>query len=51
MILLHHGVFTFGETADESYNRMLEIVGLAEKYLKENSVSSGLPGPEKNSPG
>src|SRR5436190_9290202 len=47
MILLHHGVFTFGDTADESYNRMLEIVGLAEKYLKKTSVSSGLPGPEK----
>lgn len=45
MILLHHGVFTFGETAEESYSRMLEIVGLAEKYLKENSVSSG-PEPE-----
>ncbi len=47
MILFNHGVFSFGETADESYNRMLEIVGLAEKYLKENSVSSGLPNPEK----
>ena len=47
MILLNHGVFSFGETADESYNRMLEIVRWAENHLKENSVSSGLAGPEK----
>lgn len=37
MILLHHGVFSFGNTAEESYNRMLLLVGKAEAYLKEHA--------------
>src|SRR5215212_6099984 len=36
IILLHHGVFSFGDTADESYNRMLRLVSRAEEYLKAN---------------
>jgi rhamnose utilization protein RhaD (predicted bifunctional aldolase and dehydrogenase)/NAD(P)-dependent dehydrogenase (short-subunit alcohol dehydrogenase family) len=39
IILLHHGVFSFGETADESYNRMLQLVSIAEEYLKKNAVN------------
>lgn len=33
MILLNHGVFTFGETARESYERMIRLVSLAEARL------------------
>jgi rhamnose utilization protein RhaD (predicted bifunctional aldolase and dehydrogenase)/NAD(P)-dependent dehydrogenase (short-subunit alcohol dehydrogenase family) len=36
MVLLHHGVFSFGNTAEESYNRMLLLVGKAEAYLKKH---------------
>lgn len=31
MALLHHGLFSFGATAQESYERMLELVTLAER--------------------
>jgi rhamnose utilization protein RhaD (predicted bifunctional aldolase and dehydrogenase)/NAD(P)-dependent dehydrogenase (short-subunit alcohol dehydrogenase family) len=34
MVLMHHGIFSFGETARESYERMIELVGLARKYLE-----------------
>jgi rhamnose utilization protein RhaD (predicted bifunctional aldolase and dehydrogenase)/NAD(P)-dependent dehydrogenase (short-subunit alcohol dehydrogenase family) len=33
MLLLNHGLFTFGETARESYERMIELVSMAEGYL------------------
>jgi rhamnose utilization protein RhaD (predicted bifunctional aldolase and dehydrogenase) len=33
MILLGHGIFSFGETARESYDRMIALVGRAEGYL------------------
>src|SRR5436190_682447 len=34
MVLLHHGIFSFGATAEESYGRMIELVDRAESYLK-----------------
>src|SRR5579883_810576 len=34
LILLKHGIFTFGDTAREAYWRMIEMVTLAEKRLK-----------------
>lgn len=34
MILLNHGVFSFGASARESYERMIALVTLAEEYLK-----------------
>ncbi len=34
MILLKHGIFTFGETAKESYCRMINLVSAAENFLK-----------------
>jgi len=34
MILMHHGVFSFGETARLSYERMIDLVSRAEEYLK-----------------
>jgi rhamnose utilization protein RhaD (predicted bifunctional aldolase and dehydrogenase)/NAD(P)-dependent dehydrogenase (short-subunit alcohol dehydrogenase family) len=33
MVLLSHGVFTFGAEARESYELMIELVSMAEKYL------------------
>ncbi|MEP7291314.1 MAG: bifunctional aldolase/short-chain dehydrogenase [Chloroflexota bacterium] len=33
MILLNHGVFSFGATAQQSYERMIELVSRAEDYL------------------
>jgi rhamnose utilization protein RhaD (predicted bifunctional aldolase and dehydrogenase)/NAD(P)-dependent dehydrogenase (short-subunit alcohol dehydrogenase family) len=33
MILLHHGVFSFGPDARSSYERMIELVTRAERYL------------------
>lgn len=34
MVLLNHGIFSFGETAQESYERMIVLVGRAEVYLQ-----------------
>jgi rhamnose utilization protein RhaD (predicted bifunctional aldolase and dehydrogenase)/NAD(P)-dependent dehydrogenase (short-subunit alcohol dehydrogenase family) len=34
MVLMHHGIFSFGATAEESYRRMIELVDRAEKYLE-----------------
>jgi len=47
MILLNHGVFSFGESARESYERMIVLVDRAERYLKRRKAWS-LPthGPE-----
>ncbi len=38
MILMNHGIFSFGETAKQSYERMIELVGRAEDYLKANEA-------------
>ncbi len=34
-ILHKHGIFTFGETAEEAYERMIEMVSLAEGRLRQ----------------
>ncbi|MGH8710444.1 MAG: bifunctional aldolase/short-chain dehydrogenase [Burkholderiales bacterium] len=33
MVLMNHGIFSFGATARESYERMIALVSRAEKYL------------------
>ncbi len=33
MVLLNHGIFSFGETAQQSYERMIQLVSRAEDYL------------------
>ncbi len=38
MILLNHGVFSFGETARESYERMIALVSRAEAYLQRHNA-------------
>ena len=38
MVLLNHGIFSFGDTAKQAYDRMIELVDLAEQYLiKQNA--------------
>ena len=35
LILLKHGIFSFGETAQESYDRMIEMVSIAETEIEK----------------
>ncbi|HET7765560.1 MAG TPA: bifunctional aldolase/short-chain dehydrogenase [Burkholderiales bacterium] len=49
MVLLNHGIFSFGETARESYERMIELVTLAEKYLESKEAWGAVH--ERASPG
>jgi rhamnose utilization protein RhaD (predicted bifunctional aldolase and dehydrogenase)/NAD(P)-dependent dehydrogenase (short-subunit alcohol dehydrogenase family) len=44
MVLMNHGIFSFGESARESYERMIELVGLAEKYLESKRAWAVTPG-------
>ena len=48
MVLLNHGIFSFGNTARESYERMLALVGRAEEALRRDGawdVAAGAPAP------
>lgn len=36
MILMHHGVFTFDDNAQRAYEKMIDIVTVAEEYLSEH---------------
>lgn len=38
MVLMNHGVFSFGETARESYERMIALVDKAEDFIKEKGA-------------
>ncbi len=44
MVLLNHGIFSFGSTARESYERMIHLVNRAERYLQRKKAV--LPPPE-----
>ena len=33
LVLLHHGLVSFGDSARESYERMIELVAIADEYL------------------
>lgn len=35
MVLLKHGIFSFGANARESYERMIQLVDMAERYLEK----------------
>jgi len=37
LVLLNHGLFSFGATARQSYERMIDLVGLAEEYIEARS--------------
>jgi rhamnose utilization protein RhaD (predicted bifunctional aldolase and dehydrogenase)/NAD(P)-dependent dehydrogenase (short-subunit alcohol dehydrogenase family) len=46
MVLLSHGVFSFAADARESYELMIELVSMAEKYLAaQKAWSVGVPPP------
>ncbi len=45
MVLMNHGIFSFGESARESYERMIELVSRAEAYLERKRAWS-LPAAE-----
>jgi NAD(P)-dependent dehydrogenase (short-subunit alcohol dehydrogenase family)/ribulose-5-phosphate 4-epimerase/fuculose-1-phosphate aldolase len=44
MVLMNHGIFSFGETARQSYERMITLVGRAEDYIsRERAWDIPLP--------
>lgn len=45
IILLHHGVFTFGPDARTSYERMIDLVTRAERYLADEGATAATLGP------
>jgi rhamnose utilization protein RhaD (predicted bifunctional aldolase and dehydrogenase)/NAD(P)-dependent dehydrogenase (short-subunit alcohol dehydrogenase family) len=45
MVLMNHGIFSFGKTARESYERMIDLVGRAENYLRKQGAWE-LPAPK-----
>jgi rhamnose utilization protein RhaD (predicted bifunctional aldolase and dehydrogenase)/NAD(P)-dependent dehydrogenase (short-subunit alcohol dehydrogenase family) len=45
IVLLKHGLFSFGATAEESYGRMISLVERAEAYLKEHRAWDSAIGP------
>jgi rhamnose utilization protein RhaD (predicted bifunctional aldolase and dehydrogenase)/NAD(P)-dependent dehydrogenase (short-subunit alcohol dehydrogenase family) len=52
MVLLNHGIFSFGESAREAYERMIELVTLAEKYLESRRAwSIALESSPRSAPG
>jgi rhamnose utilization protein RhaD (predicted bifunctional aldolase and dehydrogenase)/NAD(P)-dependent dehydrogenase (short-subunit alcohol dehydrogenase family) len=40
MVLLNHGIFSFGDSARESYERMIALVDRAERYLQQHRAWS-----------
>jgi rhamnose utilization protein RhaD (predicted bifunctional aldolase and dehydrogenase)/NAD(P)-dependent dehydrogenase (short-subunit alcohol dehydrogenase family) len=44
MVLMNHGIFSFADEARASYERMIQLVSMAEEYLaRENAWSVSLP--------
>ena len=53
LVLLNHGIFSFGDNARESYERMIDLVSRAEEYLrKRNAWEISIPAdkPGSNNP-
>lgn len=48
MVLERHGVFTFGETAKESYERMIEVVTLAERFAADRMGTMSFPAVDRD---
>ncbi|MBF2077467.1 MAG: bifunctional aldolase/short-chain dehydrogenase [Synechococcales cyanobacterium T60_A2020_003] len=47
MVLMNHGIFTFADDARTAYDRMIELVTLAEEYLqRHNAVSFATANPQ-----
>jgi len=45
VVLMKHGIFTWGDTAKESYERMIELVQMAERYLSSRRRAWPAPAP------
>lgn len=43
LVLLKHGIFTFGETAQQAYERMIEMVTLAEARIASRRIQTIVP--------
>jgi rhamnose utilization protein RhaD (predicted bifunctional aldolase and dehydrogenase)/NAD(P)-dependent dehydrogenase (short-subunit alcohol dehydrogenase family) len=43
MVLLSHGIFSFGKDARQSYERMIELVSMAEEYLQRKKAWHAAP--------
>jgi rhamnose utilization protein RhaD (predicted bifunctional aldolase and dehydrogenase)/NAD(P)-dependent dehydrogenase (short-subunit alcohol dehydrogenase family) len=50
MVLLKHGFFSFGETARVAYERMIDLVSRAERYLMEHQAWTVSPPPAPKAP-
>jgi rhamnose utilization protein RhaD (predicted bifunctional aldolase and dehydrogenase)/NAD(P)-dependent dehydrogenase (short-subunit alcohol dehydrogenase family) len=48
LILSKHGIVTFGETAREAYERMIEMVSLAEDFIARHRKSVAVMAPPRN---
>ncbi|MCJ7781941.1 MAG: class II aldolase/adducin family protein, partial [Acidimicrobiia bacterium] len=44
IVLMNHGLFTFGDTPREAYDRMIELVTEAERYLTRSSSGEATEG-------
>jgi rhamnose utilization protein RhaD (predicted bifunctional aldolase and dehydrogenase)/NAD(P)-dependent dehydrogenase (short-subunit alcohol dehydrogenase family) len=52
VILMHHGVFTFGDSAREAYERMIAVADRAERFLQARgawALQSDAPPPDATS--
>lgn len=50
IVLMNHGIFTWGESARESYDRMIELVGLAERFVGSRRRPWPAPAPRPARP-
>ena len=50
LILSKHGIVTFGETAREAYERMIELVTLAENFIARNRKTAAAAAPRHTLP-
>lgn len=50
MVLLRHGVFTYGESARAAYDRMIEVVERAERYIAEHTRATAPTEPAQAAP-
>ncbi len=50
LILLKHGIFTFGKSAEEAYGRMIDLVSLAERRLRTGRRNPVFAKPAKAGP-
>ncbi len=47
LILLKHGIFTFGDSAEEAYGRMIDLVTMAERRLRKGRKSQVFVSPKR----